>query len=148
MRKLLVIVGALALALWYLNRKTTDVVTTTGTARSSAGPGCLSEAENANRLLADATRLLLRMPVDASAWNDAENRTLQAISRAESECADRGNARESDGLADARNALLLIRTSLAEASSAAKGGGGFQGALRQERIDATLSSARAKLGLR
>ena len=148
MKKILIIVGGIALAAWYLNRKPSETVTTTGTSLSQTGPGCLIEAENANRLLADAARLLLRMPVDASAWNDAESQALQAISRAESACADRGSEREREGLADARNALLLIRTSLSEASSAAKGGGGFQGALRQERIDATLSSARAKLGLR
>ena len=69
MRKLLVIVGALTLALWYLNRKPTETITTTGTSSTQTGPGCLIEAENANRLLADATRLLVRMPVDASAWS-------------------------------------------------------------------------------
>lgn len=88
------------------------------------------------------------MPVDANAWSDAENRTTQAIARAESACSGGDTEAERAALADAREALSLVKTSLSEAASAAKGGGGYQGALRQEQIDARLSSARATLGLR
>jgi hypothetical protein len=150
MRKILIVAAVAVAALWYFrNRPSAPVVTTTESApAASAGPGCLQEADNANRLLADSARLLGTMPVDANAWNDAENRTTQAIARAESACS--GGTTEADraALADAREALSLIRTSLSEASSAAKGAGGFQGAMRQEQIDAKLSSAKAKLGLR
>jgi hypothetical protein len=150
MRKILVFAAAVVFALWYFrNRPSAPVVTTSDSVpAASAGPGCIQEAENANRLLADSSRLLATMPVDASAWNDAENRTTQAIARAESACSGGVSEAERAALADAREALSLIRTSLSEAASAAKGAGGFQGALRQEQIDGRLSAAKAKLGLR
>jgi hypothetical protein len=124
------------------------MTTTESSPAPSAGPGCIQEAENANRLLADASRLLANVPVDASAWNEAESRATQAIARAESACSGGSTDAERAGLLDAREAVSLVRTSLSEASSAAKGGGGFQGALRQEQIDARLSSAKAALRLR
>jgi hypothetical protein len=149
MKRILIVAVFVALAIWYLRRKPADTVTTSDATQAvSAGPGCLMEAENANRLLADAARLLTTMPVAESAWNDAESRATQAISRAESACSGGATDAERAALADAREALSLIRTSLSEAGSAAKGAGGFQGALRQEQIDARLSSAKAKLGLR
>lgn len=149
MRKLLIVAAAVALALWYFRSKPADPVTTTGSSPAGTiGPGCVQEAENANRLLADASRLLVNMPVDANTWSDAESRATQAIARAESACSGGDTEAERAALADAREALSLIRTSLSEASAAAKGSGGFQGALRQEQIDARLSSAKAKLGLR
>ncbi len=148
MKKLLLVAAAVALAIWYLRRAPSPPATTTGSGAPSAGPGCLQEAENANRLLADAARLLVNMPVDANTWSDAESRTTQAISRAESACSGGATDAERAGLDDAREALSMIRTSLSEAASAAKGAGGFQGALRQEQIDTRLSSAKAKLGLR
>lgn len=148
MKKIFLVAAAVALAAWYLNRKPSEPLTTTESAQPSAGPGCLTEAQNANRLLADAARLLVNMPVDAVAWSDAENRATQAIARAESACSGGVTEAERAGLADAREAVSLIRTSLSELASAARGAGGFQGALRQEQIDARLSSAKAKLGLR
>lgn len=148
MKKFLIFAAAAAFAIWYLKRTPSQPTTTTGSGAPSAGPGCLMEAENANRLLADAARLLVNMPVDANRWSDAENRATQAISRAESACSGGANEAERAGLDDAREAISLIRTSLSEAGSAAKGAGGFQGAMRQEQIDARLSSAKSKLGLR
>jgi hypothetical protein len=149
MRRILIVAAAVVFAIWYFRHKPADPVTTSEASLAvSAGPGCIQEAENASRLLADASRLLANMPVDANAWSDAENRTTQAIGRAESACSGGNTEAERSALADAREALSLVRTSLSEASSAAKGAGGFQGALRQEQIDARLSSAKAKLGLR
>ncbi len=149
MRKILIVAAFVALAVWYLRRKPAEPVTTSEASPPvSVGPGCVSEADNANRLLADAARLLVNVPVDANAWSDAENRATQAIARAESACSGGTTDAERAALADARDAIGLIRTSLSEASGAAKGAGGFQGATRQEQIDAKLSAAKAKLGLR
>ncbi len=149
MKKLLIVAAAVAFALWYFRQKPAEPVTTSEAAPLvSTGPGCIVEAENANRLLADAARLLVNVPVDANTWGDAENRATQAIARAESACSASATDAEGAALADAREAISLIRTSLSEAAGAAKGSGGFQGATRQEQIDARLSSAKSKLGLR
>ncbi|HTS03533.1 MAG TPA: hypothetical protein VMN04_13495 [Thermoanaerobaculia bacterium] len=149
MRKLLIVAAAVVLAVWYFRKRPAEPVTTSDAAPAvSVGPGCLTEAGNANRLLADASRLLVNMPVDSGAWSAAESRATQAIERAESACSGGATDSERDALADAREAISLIRTSLSEAASAAKGAGGFQGAMRQEQIDAKLASARARLGLR
>ena len=148
MRKFLIVAAAVAIVVWYLKRKPSEPVTVSGNAAPMAvGPGCLSEVENANRLLTDAARVLASMPVNESAWNDAENRTTQAISRAESACSGGDTEAERAGLADARDALYAIKTTLSEAATAARGGGGFQGAVRQEQIDRRIDSARRKLGL-
>ncbi len=149
MKKILIVAAAVAFAIWYFRQKPPEPVTTSDAApHVSAGPGCLAEAENANRLLADAARLLVKVPVDINTWDDAESRATQAIARADSTCSANATDAEGSALADAREALSLIRTSLSEAASAAKGSGGFQGATRQEQIDARLASAKSKLGLR
>jgi hypothetical protein len=149
MRKILIVAVFAAFAIWYLKRRPAEPVTVTGTsAAPSPGPGCLLESENANRLLADTSRLLASMPASESAFHDAENRTTQAIARAEAACTGGSTDAERAGLQDALEALSLIRTTLSEASGAARGGGGFQGAIRQEQIDSRLSSARSKFGLR
>jgi hypothetical protein len=149
MGRILIVAAAVIFAIWYFRHKPADPVTTSESSQAvSAGPGCIQEAENASRLVTDASRLLANMPVDANAWSDAENRATQAIGRAESACSGGNTEAERSALADAREAISLVRTSLSEAASAAKGAGGFQGALRQEQIDAHLSSAKAKLGLR
>ncbi len=149
MRRILIVVAFAAFAVWYLRHRGAEPVTTSdATPAVSVGPGCLQEAENANRLLSDAARLVAAVPVPENAWNDAENRTTQAIERAEAACTGGSTDAERAGLADAREALSLMRTSLSEAAGAARGSGGFQGAMRQEQIDARLDSAKSKLGLR
>jgi len=149
MGRILIVAAAVIFAIWYFRHKPADPVTTSESSPAvSAGPGCIQEAENASRLVADASRLLANIPVDANAWSDAENRATQAIGRAESACSGGNTDAERSALADAREAISLVRTSLSEAASAAKGAGGFQGALRQEQVDNRLSSAKAKLGLR
>jgi len=149
MGRILIVAAAVIFAIWYFRHKPADPVTTSESSPAvSAGPGCIQEAENASRLVADASRLLANIPVDANAWSDAENRATQAIGRAESACSGGNTEAERSALADAREAISLVRTSLSEAASAAKGAGGFQGALRQEQVDNRLSSAKAKLGLR
>lgn len=151
MRNLLILVAAIVLAVWYFRRAPRETATAPSVGDASVtsrGPGCISAAEGANRSLSDATRLLLSMPVDASRWSDAESGVSASIARAESACSGGETDAERAGMESARDALALMRTTLAEGSKAALGAGGFQGATRQEAIDNRLASARAKLGLR
>jgi hypothetical protein len=149
MRKLLIVAAAIALAVWFYRRAPKDAtpVVSAGAATSRA-PGCLMAAESANGSLAEATRLLLSMPVDSSKWSDAESRVSSAISSAESACTGGTSEAERAGMDVAREALTLMRATLREGANAAAGAGGFQGAMRQEAIDNRLSTARRKLGLR
>jgi hypothetical protein len=149
MRRFLFVVAAIALAVWYLRKAPKDATPTAPTgAATSPGPGCLMAAESANSSLAEATRLLLSMPVDSSKWSDAEGRVTSAISSAESVCRGGTTEDERTGMEDAREALTLMRATLTEGTHAALGAGGFQGAMRQEAIDNRLSAARRKFGLR
>ena len=149
MRKFLIVAAAVALAVWYLRRTPTDAKPTGSAGSATApGPGCLMAAESANSSLAEATRLLLSMPVDTSKWSEAESRVSSAISQAESACRGGTTEAERTGMEDAREALTLMRATLTEGAHAALGAGGFQGAMRQEAIDNRLSAARGKFGLR
>jgi hypothetical protein len=149
MRKFLIVAAAIALAVWYFRRAPKDATPTVSAgAATSPGPGCLMAAESANGSLAEATRLLLSMPVDSSKWSDAEGRVSSAISSAEAACTGGTTEAERTGMEVAREALTLMRATLREGGNAAAGAGGFQGALRQEAIDNRLSVARRKFGLR
>jgi hypothetical protein len=149
MRRFLIIAAAIALAVWFFRRAPKDATPTASAgAATSPGPGCLMAAESANSSLAEATRLLHSFPVDTSKWSDAENRVTSAISKAESACSGGTTEAERAGIEAAREALTLMRATLAEGTHAALGAGGFQGAMRQEAIDNRLSSARGKFGLR
>lgn len=149
MRRFLIVAAAIALAVWFFRRAPKDATPTVSAgAATSPGPACLMAAESANGSLAEATRLLLSMPVDSSKWSDAESRVSSAISRAESACSGGTTDAERAGMEAARSALFLMRETLSEGGKAALGAGGFHGALRQEAIDNRLSSARGKLGLR
>jgi hypothetical protein len=149
MRRFLIFAAAIALAVWWYRRSPKDVAPAASTAgETSPGPGCLMAAESANSSLADATRLLLSLPVDTSKWSEAESRVSSAISRAESACAGGTTETERAGMEAAREALTLMRATLKEGAHAALGAGGFHGAMRQEAIDNRLSSARGKFGLR
>ena len=150
MRRLLIIAAAIALAVWLYRKSHQDDAPTARPvgAENSPGPGCLMAAESANSALAEATRLLISMPVDTGKWSDAEGRAITAIARAESACSGGTTESERAGMEAAREALTLMRATLKEGAHAALGAGGFQGALRQEAIDNRLSSARGKFGLR
>jgi hypothetical protein len=149
MRRFLIVAAAIALAVWFFRRAPKDATPTVSAgAETSPGPGCLMAAESANGSLAEATRLLLSMPVDASKWSDAESRVSSAISSAESACTGGTTEGERAGMDVAREALTLMRATLREGGNAALGAGGFHGAMRQEAIDNRLSVARGKFGLR
>jgi len=149
MRKFLFVAAAIALAVWYFRKAPNDAAPApSGGTATSRGPGCLMAAESANGSLAEATRLLLSMPVDTSRWGDAESRVSSAISSAEAACSGGTTETERTGMEDAREALTLMRATLTEGAHAALGAGGFQGAMRQEAIDNRLSAARGKFGLR
>jgi hypothetical protein len=151
LRNFLILVAVIVLAVWYFRKAPHGTPTATSGGASntvSRGPGCLLAADNASRGLSDATRLLLSMPVDASRWSDAESGASSAIASAESACSGGETEEERAGMESARDALALMRTTLAEGAKAALGAGGFQGALRQEAIDNRLASARSKFGLR
>jgi hypothetical protein len=149
MRKLLIVVAAIALTWWYLHRPPKDASSASPAGSgTSPGPGCLMNAEHANAALGDAAHLLLSMPVDTSKWSDAESRVSSEIATAESSCSNPTSEAERDGMETVRGALSLMKETLSEESKAAMGAGGFQGAMRQEAIDSKLASARAKFGLR
>jgi hypothetical protein len=149
MRRFLIVAAVIALAVWFYRRPSKDATPTVSAGgATSRGPGCLMAAESANGSLAEATRLLLSMPVDSSKWSDAEGRVSSAISSAESACTGGTTDAERAGMEEAREALSLMRATLSEGAHAALGAGGFHGAMRQEAIDNRLSAARGKLGLR
>ncbi|HMA28848.1 MAG TPA: hypothetical protein VKS23_03215 [Thermoanaerobaculia bacterium] len=150
MRRFLIVAAAIALAVWYFRRAPKDATPTVRSAgaETSPGPACMTAAESANSSLAEATRLLLSMPVDSAKWSEAEGRVTSAISSAESVCRGGTTEDERTGMEEARQALTLMRATLTEGSHAALGAGGFQGAMRQEAIDNRLNAARRKFGLR
>ena len=97
---------------------------------------CFVYADRANSSLAAAAAIVGRPPVDSIEWFRVESDTSTAISTAESACA---------GSSDAAKALVLMRTSLSELNSAAKGEGGATGlAARQGQIDDLLNKARGR----
>lgn len=83
--------------------------------------------------------LVMRPPVDPGAWSTAEGNVSSALSSAESAC---GGSSEAEN--EVRAAVSLMRASLADLSSAARGAGGASDlARRQGEIDAHLDKARS-----
>jgi hypothetical protein len=145
-RRVLVIAVLVAAFFFFRSKKAgneRDVTPEAKGSSPSAAFGCVAAAERANAALHDASMLVLRPPVDANAWSSEESRVSSAISTAESTCM--GGTRETDvkALESARAALTLMRTSLSDLSSAARGAGGAMDlARRQGEIDAHLDAAR------
>jgi hypothetical protein len=97
---------------------------------------CYLYADRANASLAAAAAVAGRPPVDQGEWARLEAETRTAISSAESACLSSGTALQ---------ALGLMRTSLSELASAARGEGGAMGvAGRQGEIDSLLNRARGR----
>lgn len=107
-----------------------------GAVASSGTGDCLLFADRANASLASAASFASRPPVDAADWSRTEGDASSAISAAESACG---------GSDDARKALSLMRSSLADLAAAARGEGGATGlAARQGEIDDLLNRARGR----
>ena len=97
---------------------------------------CFLYADRANSSLAAAAAVTGRPPVDQGEWSRLEAETRTAISAAESACLASGNAMQ---------ALGLMRTSLSDLASAARGEGGATAlAARQGEIDSLLNRARGR----
>lgn len=126
--------------IWYwLNQKKAEPPVSgsaAGTTEGGAQTDCLLHADRANSSLAAAAAVVGRPPVDQGEWSRVEAETKTALSAAESACLASGNALQ---------ALGLMRTSLSELASAARGEGGAMGvAARQGEIDSLLNRARGR----
>ena len=117
-----------------------------GTATGFAGEACLTATEDASRQTNEAATVLLRTPIDASAFSSASERASSAISSAEGKCAGGGSTGEQKSMEEARGALSEMRALLSEFSASLSGGGGASEApRRREAIDMHLDAARAAL---
>lgn len=112
-----------------------------------AGSACVSAAEEAARRTGEATRVLLRTPLDPAAFSAASDLASSAISSAEGSCSGGGPASDEKAMEEARGALSEMNALLSELSGALSGGGSASEApRRQEAIDARLAAARRALG--
>lgn len=112
----------------------------------SAGSACVSASEEAARKTGEATRVLLRAPIDPAAFSAAADSASFAISSAEGSCGGGGSSNEQRAMEEARGALSEMRALLSELSGALSGSGSASEApRRQEAIDARLAAARAAL---
>lgn len=111
-----------------------------------AGAACVSAAEEAARRTGEATRVLLRTPIDPAAFSAASDVASSAISTAEGSCAGGGSASDEKAMEEARGALSEMNALLSELSGALSGRGSASDApKRQEAIDTRLAAARAAL---
>jgi hypothetical protein len=137
-RLLVLLILAFGAWYWLTHRKPTATAKSTaaGEKAETALSDCFLYADRANSSLAAAAALVGQPPVDSMQWFRIESETRTAISAAESACV---------GSTDAAKALTLMRTSLSELASAAKGEGGAMGlAARQGEIDDLLNKARGR----
>jgi hypothetical protein len=150
MRKIIWILVIAGVAYWLYthsgSEKTAPKASGSSSGRGSAGQQCLMSAGQANSELHSAAMLLLKPPVDQSAWRDAESRVSSAISSAESACSGGVDQGEKAAIEEARAALSTMRTLLGELSAGSRGGSGAgNAALRQEEIENRLDKARGLL---
>lgn len=150
----LVLIAGVAFWLWKSGKVTREAPpeTARGSAAaegrpSFAGPACVSAAEEAARRTTEATRVLLRTPIDPAAFSAASDSASSAISSAEASCGGGGSPGEQRAMEEARAALSEMSALLSELSGALSGSGGAADApRRQEAIDARLTAARQALG--
>src|SRR5512140_2726156 len=152
LKRILVVAAILAAGVYFWNHRASapaPATTPSGSSAASASwdaANCVRLAEAANSALGDASRLLLRLPVDQGAWRDAEGRVQGAIGSAESACDGASSERDRAVADEVRAALSTMRTLLGELSAGAAGGGGATSIVqRQEEIDRHLDGARSRL---
>ncbi|HKC23978.1 MAG TPA: hypothetical protein VKF32_04505 [Thermoanaerobaculia bacterium] len=142
-------IAAIAAAIWYLRQHSASNVKplskVTGGDKPSAAYGCVAAADRANDALHAAAMIALRPPVDASAWANEEGKVSSTIETAESTCSGASSDTDRHAAEEARAALAVMRSSLSDLSSAARGqGGAMDVSRRQGEIDDHLNAARGR----
>jgi hypothetical protein len=144
----LVFLAAIAAAVWYLREHSASRVAPLKRAigdKPSAAFGCVSAAERANNAFKDAANIALRPPVDQGAWANQEGQVSSAIETAESECMGASSEIDRHAVEEARAALSVMRSALADLSSSVRGqGGAMDLARKQGEIDEHLNSAKGR----
>src|SRR5437773_2336915 len=124
----LLYLAAIVAAVWYLKQHSASsvkpIVKIAGSDKPSAAFGCVAAAERANGMLHDASNVALRAPVDQGAWANEEGKVSSEIETAESECMGASSDTDKHAVEEARAALSIMRSSLADMSSSARGQGG------------------------
>jgi hypothetical protein len=145
----IIFLAAIAAAIWYLRQHSASNVKPLskvgGGDKRSAAYGCVAAAERANEALRGASMIALRPPVDAGTWANEEGKVSNAIETAESECSGASSDTDRHAAEEARAALAVMRSSLSDLSSSARGqGGAMDLARRQGEIDDHLNVARGR----
>jgi len=113
----------------------------TGSAWSPAA--CVRLGEQANEAVREASLLLLRPPVDPTAWSGLRSKADAAIAAAEACGAAAATDADRRVWEPLRGALSSMRSLLSELDGAARGGGAASVVQQQEQVDAQLDRARA-----
>lgn len=151
----LVLIGGVAIWLWKSGTVTKEIdratspapQAETGHVPGAGGQPCVSAAEDASRQTHEAAMVLLRTPVDATAYSTASGHASAAIALAEGRCTGGGaSANDQKAMEEARAALSEMRALLSDLSGALSGSGSAADTpRRRETIDARLDAARAAL---
>ena len=146
----LLAIAGVAFWLWKSGRVTKDAppagAAPGAEAPDAAGSACVSAAEEAARKVQAASAVLLRTPIDPSAWSSAAGAADDAISAADSACGAGGSEKDRRAMDEARGALSEMRALLSDFGAALSGSGSASEApRRQEAIDTKLAAARAAL---
>jgi hypothetical protein len=124
---------------YYLSHRQTSEMRPTASeaaAGATAPHDCILMADKANASLVAAAALVTHPPVYPAEWMHAESDAGAAISAADSACSSSR---------DAQKALNLMRSTLSDLASAARGeGGAVEVANRQAEIDVLLDKVRGR----
>lgn len=146
----LITIAAVAYGVWWFRQHTEGRVSHVEKeigdgAKPSAAYGCVAAADRANNALISASNVALRPPVDPNAWANEEGRASSAISTAETECMGASTDVDKHAVDEARAALSLMKQSLQDLSSSARGqGGALEVPRRQSEIEDHLNAARGR----
>jgi hypothetical protein len=136
--KRLLLLAAFGLGVWYFAFRKEAPSTSPAPLPPPSSPfyECVRLADLANASLVAASAVASRPPADPNEWSRVEGDANSALSTAEVAC---GTSPE------VSKALGLMRDSLSDFASAAKGEGGATAvAQRQEQIDNILNAARGR----